>query len=213
MPKKYLSPTNIYHITSLENLPSIIENDLLANSSCSNCRIKYSSIAHSNIQDKREITKVTITPYGNLHDYVPFYFAPRSPMLYTISRGNVEGYKGDQRQIIHLVSSVQVVISRNIPFVFTDGHAIMHLTNFYNKETDLEYIDWQIMEEKYWCDTNEDGDRKRRRQAEFLVHRSFPWSLVDQIGSIGKEIAEQVNNYILNSVHKPEIVINKNWYY
>lgn len=214
MPEKYPNPTKIYHITPLENLPSIIENGgLLAFSNCFECEIQYSSIAHSNIQDRREITNVKIPPYGTLHDYVPFYFAPRSPMLYTISRGNVEGYKGDQRQIIHLVSSVQEVINKNIPFAFTDGHAIMQFTNFYNQESDLEHIDWQIMKEKYWFDTNEDGDRKRRRQAEFLAYKSFPWNLVSEIGVMDKEIAEQANNCIKKSVHKPGIIVKENWYY
>ena len=52
-------------------------------------------------------------------------------------------------------------------FVFTDGHAIMQLSKFYDDLGYLTEIDWDIMEEKYWRDTIEDPDRKRRRQAEF----------------------------------------------
>ena len=41
----------------------------------------YESIAQIDIQDKRSRAIVPHPPYGSLHEYVPFYFAPRSPML------------------------------------------------------------------------------------------------------------------------------------
>ncbi|MGF1494886.1 MAG: DarT ssDNA thymidine ADP-ribosyltransferase family protein [Microcoleaceae cyanobacterium] len=37
-----------------------------------------------------------------------------------------------------------------------------------------QVIDWEIMQERYWADTEEDGDRKRRRRAEFLIYKSCP---------------------------------------
>ncbi|UTW68357.1 DUF4433 domain-containing protein [Anaerobacillus sp. HL2] len=43
-------------------------------------------------------------------------------------------------------------------------------------------MDWDVMESKYWFDTDDDPDRKRRRQAEFLVLRHFPLELVLGIG-------------------------------
>ena len=39
-------------------------------------------------------------------------------------------------------------------------------------------IDWELMESKYWHDTDEDNSRKRRREAEFLIHKFCPWTLV-----------------------------------
>jgi len=38
------------------------------------------------------------------------------------------------------------------------------------------------MQARYWSDTNTDNDRKRRRQAEFLVHNFFPLRLVEAVG-------------------------------
>ena len=49
----------------------------------------YTNIAYESIQDRRSIKSVPCGVGGSLHDYVPFYFAPRSPMLYTIHRGNL----------------------------------------------------------------------------------------------------------------------------
>jgi hypothetical protein len=39
------------------------------------------------------------------------------------------------------------------------------------------------MGDRYWRNTDEDGDRKRRRAAEFLVYNFFPFSLVTGIAT------------------------------
>ena len=67
--------------------------------------------------------KVRTAAKGTLADYVPFYFAPRSPMLYTIHGGNVAGYTEGQKPVVHLVSSVDAAVALGKPWCFTDGHA------------------------------------------------------------------------------------------
>ena len=83
--------TAIYHITHKDNLPRIISMGGVYAQSQMKCKtIEYSNIAHGGIQDRRSETIVPCGPGGCLHDYVPFYFAPRSPMLYAIKMGNAE---------------------------------------------------------------------------------------------------------------------------
>jgi hypothetical protein len=160
--------TLIYHITHIDNLKGIIERDgLVAQSVIAREPIEYCNIAHNTVQDRREHTNVPLEPGGNLHDYVPFYFAPRSPMLYAINMKNVADCTATQLDIVYLVSSVENVAQSNMEFVFTDGHAIMAISDFYKDLDDLRLVDWKIMEEKYWADTDDDPDRKRRRQAGF----------------------------------------------
>lgn len=78
----------LYHITDFNNLESILQQDgLLANNLVREKAVEYENIAHTNIQGRRVNKTVPLPPYGNLHDYVPFYFAPRSPMLYAILKG------------------------------------------------------------------------------------------------------------------------------
>ncbi|WP_286171369.1 DarT ssDNA thymidine ADP-ribosyltransferase family protein, partial [Geobacillus sp. LYN3] len=61
------------HITHYSNLPSILcHGGLVANNVA-----KVKVCAHTRIQDRRLTTLVPLPPYGTLHDYVPFYFAPR----------------------------------------------------------------------------------------------------------------------------------------
>lgn len=172
----------------------------------------YVNIAYHHIQDRRAQKNVPLSPFGNLHDYVPFYFAPRSPMLYSISRGCVQGYEEGQTPIIHLVTTVETIARAEIPFVFTDGHAVMAFSNYYKKIDDLSNIDWDIMKSKHWCDTNQDPDRKRKRQAEFLVHNKVPWSLILFIGvknSNAAKVAKILNDFGCST----EIGVRNKWYY
>ncbi|MCL4441413.1 MAG: DUF4433 domain-containing protein [Firmicutes bacterium] len=200
------TPTLIYHITHLDNLPQIIQSGgLYSWTILHRDNIQYTNIAHQTIQDRRSTTPVVLPPFGVLHDYVPFYFAPRSPMLCAIYNNKVDDYKGKQHEIIHLVSDAHVLQQAGVPFVFTDGHGIMFITNFYNNLQDLDKIDWGIMRAKYWADTNEDGDRRRRR-----------WSLIIGIGVMNEQTLNRVNE-ILNTnqqiTHKPFIKIKRAWYY
>lgn len=147
--------TRIYHITHINNLTSILTTGgLIANSRVRQQQTSYIDIAHEHIQDRRAITKVPCSSGGCLHDYVPFYFAPRSPMLYAIHKQNVDGYSGGQQPIIYLVSEAYTVGNSGLKFAFTDGHAIMAYSDFYHELSDLQsVIDWKLMKSKYWANT------------------------------------------------------------
>jgi len=171
----------IYHITHIKNLERIVrEGGLFCDRTAQD--FKAVNIGHQHIKDRRLKRIVELSPGGTVGDYVPFYFAPRSPMLYVIDRGGVIGYEDGQKPVVYLSSSTEAVSKAGLPFVFTEGHAEMAYTDFYNNLDDLDKVDWRLMGEKYWHDTDEDGDRKRRRQAEFLVHEFFPWKSVSYIG-------------------------------
>ena len=209
-----LVPTPIYHITHLHNLDSILRDGGLK--TCAQLwqqGITYTDIAHQNIQDRRQSTPVPCGPGGLLHHYVPFYFAPRSPMLYVISLGGVEGYAEGQAPVVHLVSTAQAVQTAAISFVFTDGHGIMAMTDFFDDLAHLDRVDWKVMEMRYWHDTPTDGDRKRRRQAELLVHQFFPWPLIHEIGVMTTAIGEQVDQALQGQLHSPAVVVRREWYY
>jgi hypothetical protein len=207
-------PTSIYHITHINNLTSILNSGgLIANSRLRQERINYLDIAHESIQDRRARTPVPCGAGGVLHDYVPFYFARRSPMLFTIHKGNVEGYNQGQESVIYLVSTAEAIEAMALAFAFTDGHGIIGYTQFSDDLEDLDMVDWDIMEAKYWNNTADDNDRRRRRQAEFLVHRFCPWTLITQIGVINTTIQAQVQRILQNVKYQPPVRVNPNWYY
>lgn len=134
-------------------------------------------------------------------------------MLYVIRQRNVPGYTGGQAEVVHLVASIEAIRASGIQFVFTDGHAIVAMSNFFEDVADLSHIDWPLMEAKYWNDTLDDGDRLRRRQAEFLVHRFLPWSQIREVGVLNVGIQQQVQAYIAQASHQPSVVIRPSWYY
>ncbi len=52
--------------------------------------IDYQNIAHQGAQGARSIKSVPYPPGGQVHDYVPFYLAPRSPMLLATNENNFQ---------------------------------------------------------------------------------------------------------------------------
>ncbi len=69
------------------------------------------------------------------------------------------------------------------------------------------------MKETYWHDTDKDGDRKRRRQAEFLVHQFCAWELITEVGVINRQIADRVRAILEPAVHQPAVTVRRGWYY
>jgi hypothetical protein len=207
--------TWIYHITPISNLSTLLQcGELRSKNRLQNSAIAYSSIAYEHIQERRSTVAVPCGQRGTLHDYIPFYFAARSPMLYAIHKGQVDGYQGKQSDILHLVTTAEAIAEASLGFVFSDGHAVMRYTSFFDDLAALQTtIDWDIMQAKYWHDTDEDGDRKRRRQAEFLVYESLPWSLIRGVGVINQAIADEVRRILDQFGHTTAVKVRRSYYY
>lgn len=112
----------------------------------------------------------------HIGDYIPFYFGPRSPMLYVIQHG----YNGVQRvkpeEIVYCVIKLDDLITDGIECIFTDGHALSFLTSFYTKD-DLVEIDSKVKYDDVYSsqwNLEEDRDLKRRKEAELLIKDDLP---------------------------------------
>lgn len=206
--------TYIYHFTHMGNLPSIIASGaIVCDRICQASGVTCREIAYSSLKQRRMMTTVEVAPGGTLGDYVPFYFGTRSPMLFTYKNGNVTGKPENQDEIIYLVSSVEYVAGRGLAFAFSDGHPIVEPKAFYNDLSKLNEVDLALMEQTYWFDTNSDPDRKRRRQAEFLVHQHFAWDDVAAIGVRTAAMQNWVQETMRNARHQPPCAIRPTWYY
>jgi ssDNA thymidine ADP-ribosyltransferase, DarT len=209
------TPVWIYHITNLANLASIAREGMLYCKAMADSQgLEPVSIAYTSIQELRKAKVVPIEPHGTLHDYVPFYFCNRSPMLYAIHTGQIDGYEGGQRDVVHLVSSANEMAKARLQYVFTDGHAIMNVTRFFNDPTELRQVDWQLSEAQLWHDTDDDPDRKRRKQSEFLVHGTVPTHLIRGIGVADARVEIMVHEILRGHPEwPPQVVVRPNWYY
>jgi hypothetical protein len=207
-------PTPIYHMTQVSNLRSIIEaTGLLSTNELHRLGIRYKDSSYQDVQDRRATTCVPCGVGGVLHDYVPFYFNPRSPMLGAIHVGRVPSCPEGQRAMIHLMTSAQKVKAAGHEVCFTNAHAITRLANFYLDFNSLDLIDWALMKSKWWNDIPTDPDRSRRRQAEFLVHKFVPFELVIGIGVINDDVREQVEAELKSAPYHPPVKVKPEWYY
>jgi ssDNA thymidine ADP-ribosyltransferase, DarT len=206
--------TPIYHITHVGNLPGILQRQqILGDAEARREKAAAVVIGHAEIKDRRLDRSVPCAPGGCLGDYVPFYFAPRSPMLCAIYHGAVDGYDEGQNPVIHIASSAERVRDAGLPFAFTNGHAAMQMTDYFTGLDQLPAVDWALMTARYWADTQEDPDRKRRRQAEFLVKGGFPWELVDTIGTRTRKVAALVEQHLASGSSIATVEIRPGWYY
>jgi hypothetical protein len=142
------TPTPLFHITAIDNLRSIAGSGLLSKNQVAAQSINFANIAFQTVQGHRSLKLVPIAPSGNLHDYVPFHFAPRSPMLKTIDSGNVEGCDYRQDNIVHLATTVEAIVAAGLPFVFTNYHAVKAFAEFFGDQKDLDKIDWELFFEQ-----------------------------------------------------------------
>ena len=167
------------------------------------------------IQVRDELV-LPIPPGGTMRDYVAFYFGAHSPMLYQIITGNDDVPKLQQGEIIYFVCQMSNIIEGQMPFIFTDGHARNHLSGHYSTVQDLNKVDWAMVKQKYWSNSEEDPDRQRRKQAEFLVHGQVP---VDCIRAILVYDLER-NKFAMDAVTAAGLQIpvhledtRKRWFY
>jgi len=219
-------PIRLFHITAIANLPSICAaGALLAKSGTAAEGINYQNIAHQGAQGKRAAKEVPNPPGGVVHDYVPFYFAPRSPMLLAINGGKVVGCDWRQADIVHLETTVARVSMRGARFVYFDRNATLGYSTPY---VDLDAIDsavaWDLLTEspqldgycKYWHNRSSDPryiDRMERRQAEFLVKERVPLSRFLRIGVIDEERAVEVAAILESAAVGLAVVVKPEWYF
>lgn len=111
-------------------------------------------------------------------------------MLYNI----VTGYRGiprrPQDEMIYFCIKVDSIAKEGIRFVFTNGYATDRLTEFYQSLEKLDQVDWDVVKATYWNNTEDDWDRQRRKQAEFLVYERVGPDLIDAIVVLNQEKAD-----------------------
>jgi hypothetical protein len=209
-------PTYILRFIHVDNLHIYLQRGGLHAPNCTpDDGLQYKTIHNVDVQAKRRIQPIPCGPKGVIHDYVPFYFGPLSPMMLNLKTGLVAGYAEGQEPLIYLVSSCQLVEQAGVPFVFSDGHGIVNFTTWFERLADLDKVDWNMVQQRYWKETIEDMDRKRRKQAEFLIHRFCPWSLIQKIVVIDDSHKSQVKQILTGFPDdmRRVITVKRDWYY
>jgi hypothetical protein len=218
-------PLRIFHITAIPNLAGIAKSKkLYANSVLQKKKLQHANIAYQGAQGKRATKLVAKPPGGFIHDYVPFYFAPRSPMLRTIDGGNVENCPYRQPDIAHLVTTVEAIVDAGLPYVFYDYNATLDISTCYSDLKNLGEINWDLFFEtprlggysRYWNSRMDNPKwilRMETRQAEFLVHNNVPLNLIKSVGVYNAAKATEIQKIFDDVKIKIPVEVKPDWYY
>jgi len=204
----------LFHFTHIDNLESIAEKGLHCDDRMSASVKPFVEVGNRDIKDRRRNREVLISPGGAVSDYVPFYFAARSPMLYAIHMGNVESYSGGEDEVVYLVTDTEAVSSAGLPFVFTDRNAALRFAKYSNDLGLLDtLVDWPLMEGRWFDNTDNEPDRLERRMAELLVHQHVPWSAFTGVAARTNSRAEQAEAILSNIGLETIVQTRPNWYF
>lgn len=206
----------IYHIVHGNRLPSIVKDGGLY---CDAVMIKRqntgTTIGMMNIKERRLQMQLPCYPDTHIGDYVPFYFCPRSVMLYIIYRANHSEltYRDGQDPIVHLEADLHQVVdwaeANELRWAFSLSNAAASYTRFQADRNQLGEINWAAVATNDW---NRNGIMEFK-QAEFLIHYFFPWHLVSRIGVISSRVGNRVMQVIDAAQHKPKVEVMQSWYY
>lgn len=163
-----LNKTYLFRMTHIENIPHILQYGITHSTSV-NANPNFVPIGDGSLITTRN--NFLLNNGRRLGEYIPFYFGVRTPMLYVVQNGFNMVAPTPADNIVYCVSSVQKIIDLQLDFVFTDWHAVDGFSSQYTA-TNIQNIDTILDKDainaKYWRDEN-DLDRKRRKEAEFLV--------------------------------------------
>lgn len=206
----------IYHITHVENLPGIIRDGFLWSDAERIAKdLECSVVGMSAIKERRLALPVKCHPGTHVGDYVPFYFCPRSIMLYILHMANHPEltYRGGQGPIVHLEADLQATIDwageNHVRWAFSDRNAGAFVADFFKRKQDLTRVNWQAVGSTVF----RDPVIKEGKQAEFLLFGEFPWELVQRIGVLTTTVRSQATEAIDGGQHQPPVEIQTGWYY
>ncbi|PND32874.1 DUF4433 domain-containing protein [Achromobacter pulmonis] len=205
----------IYHIAHVDRLPSIVAAGGLLSDALVQAQALGGTMVGMNHIKQRRLTELQLASHPGLFvgACVPFYFCPRSVMLYLIHRRNAElTYQGGQTPIIHLQADLGAVVAwanaQPARWAFTLSNAGSYFFEDRNDLARLGEINWTAVQASNWG-----GGLKEGKQAEFLLEQRFPWHLVERIGVQSANVYRQVVNALPAHGHRPTVEVLPNWYY
>ncbi len=190
----------IYHLTSLSNLKSIIQNGLLSRDAINNTNTKFEDTANHEILECRERL--------NLSNYVPFHFHIHTKYDTAVKAQN-------KCDFIYLC--LQRTYAENNNFFILPFHPTStEQPTIYSYSEGMRQINWNVMEMSQHDGFNngiDDNYRNQVRMAECLSPKSIficdLHSIAVKNSNIKKQVDDLLNEYALKK--KPFIDI-RDWF-
>ena len=216
MPGTVPANPKIYHIVHVDKLASITADGFLFSDAALAQRPAPGTIIGMNNIKARRMNELTLASHAGLSvgQCVPFYFCPRSVMLYLIYRRNAElAYQGGQAPIVHLVADLNAVVAWAHANAHRWAFTLSNAGSYYFEDrcdlAHLNEINWAAVQTGQWSGS----PTKEQKQAEFLVERQFPWHLIEEIAVCNPATGQQAVLAIAGAAHRPGVQIRPTWYY
>lgn len=204
-----------FHFTHIDNLDSILEHGLLSTNLKNERGVVHQNVANNNIQQTR--SQIVIDTQlnlrnsyemwddsevlHNLHDFVPFYFALKCPMLFQVlASKNV-----DQKDIIFLAVDTKACLEELEDVYFSDAsiNRSNDLPNLYSRVSDLNQLN---IDEIKNTKAIQNDTLKQQRMAEFLIKDSFQPECIDHIIVWNEDVKNKVIEiYRENNLQSPVV--------
>lgn len=198
-----------FRMTHIDNIPQILLRGFVHATSL-DADPNYISIGDSSVIKVREqkIVRKDLT----IGDYIPFYFGVRSPMLFVIQRGFNGVKQFPPEELVYCVIRIKDIITARIDCLFTDGHALNSITQYYDGR-ELTRLD-EIVRRKdvfasYWVDEY-DRDLKRRKEAELLIRDDLPPKFIKGFVVYNENVRDRLMGM---GVVADRIVVNREYYF
>lgn len=208
-------PTPVFHFTHVEHLAHVIDRGLLSDNEAQEEGLLAVEIGNTGIKERRRRRTVPLFPFGAVADYVPFYFAPRSPMMYSIHCGNVPTYRDGCDRLVYLVTTLERLAEMGLDVLLTDRNAVLDFADFmvFDNGGQDDFIDWDLMRAQYWNNTAQWPDRRERRMAECLVRPRVPWEAFGEVVARNPAVAGEAAQAIALARSTTPVSVRPGWYF
>jgi hypothetical protein len=184
--------TELYYISHINNIPSIVANGILSRRLIQQRNIRPVDISDAEVQRWRDLTEPV---YGRpIHEYVPLYFNPLNAMLYK---------RKDFRNSLTILCFERDHLAQ-YDHVFTDGNAASTTTRF-SRDFSVVEESSEALAAHQWSELT---DGKRRRCAEMLVYRRIPPRLISKAYCFGDPPRAQLADAL-----QSDVIVDRGMFY
>lgn len=179
----------LYHLTALENLPSIIENGLQARKYLND----FIDVADKEIIEHRQ--------EYDLNKYVPFHFYAPTPFAGAVQTN----YPG--KDFIYLTIKRDIAIKND--FKIIPRHPLSFKSGPLDYSEGIKSIEWEIMEERDYQNKN----CSHICMAECITNKKIPFRAFCQIFVKNSDAKQKVERLTNNVEKQPKFTILTNEYF
>ncbi len=193
----------LYYITHIDNLTSILAQGVLSHEKIEAERVRPTPIYDADIVSRRK--QITAPDKRSLWSYANLYFQPRNAMMYRVVQ------EKDANNLA-VVGVNKKVLNEQGSFI-TDGNAAHETTQFYYPSEGLKVIrkQWSIIRNDWW---NRDDGSKRKIMAEFLIPSHVKSEYIQTVyvanNSVQDSIQKNIGNFNVTVSSEPDMFFQPN---